>query len=234
MQPEAPALQVTAKMIEAFELADSGEAKSAVARRLGLARSTLYRWLDDPAARAAVEARRAEVAAEQRRSRQDRAVEMLAKGDRIGDIAAALGVDRRTLWKWAQQPEFAAEVRGARDTVTNVAGLSLAEAAVDAVRVLVAIMNDEKAPARERRQAAEAVLTRAFGHSGEAAVGTQRVPPRAVVDESLASRSDLDALSPGAIRKIARVLLEDEARRKYGDEAWGVDDEDDEEGCRPI
>ena len=227
MQPDTPPPQVTPKMLEAFDLADGGMAKSAVARQLGLARSTLYRWLDDPAARAAVDTKRADAAAEQRRSRQDRAIEMMVKGDRICDIAAAVGVDRRTVWRWAQQPEFAAEVRGARDSVVTLAGLGLAEAALDAVRVLVAIMNDNDAPVRERRQAADAVLARAFGMPGEVhAAAVQMKPQVALEPITIPPRPEL---SPKALHQVARIILMDEMRQRHGDDAV-VDDEDEDEG----
>jgi hypothetical protein len=46
--------------------------------------------------------------------RQLRAVDLLAAGRPVGEVAAELDVDRTTLWRWRQEPLFAAALNGRR------------------------------------------------------------------------------------------------------------------------
>ncbi|MGB7160228.1 MAG: helix-turn-helix domain-containing protein [Tepidisphaeraceae bacterium] len=39
------------------------------------------------------------------------AARLLARGRKVADVAAELGVTRQALWKWRRRPPFAAEVR---------------------------------------------------------------------------------------------------------------------------
>src|SRR5688572_12296679 len=47
-------------------------------------------------------------------TQQARAVDLLVGGNRIHDVAAALGVDRVTIWRWRQTAEFEAELNSRR------------------------------------------------------------------------------------------------------------------------
>ena len=101
------------------------------------------------------------------------------------------------------------------------------QSTLDAVRVLVAIMNDNDAPVRERRQAADAVLARAFGMPGEVhAAAVQMKPQVALEPITIPPRPEL---SPKALHQVARIILMDEMRQRHGDDAV-VDDEDEDEG----
>ena len=44
--------------------------------------------------------------------RQKQAVRMLFEGERVGDIAAAVGVHRSTLWRWFRRPEMQRYAKG--------------------------------------------------------------------------------------------------------------------------
>lgn len=44
--------------------------------------------------------------------RQKQAVRMLFEGERVGDIAAAVGVHRSTLWRWFRRPEMQRYAQG--------------------------------------------------------------------------------------------------------------------------
>jgi len=61
--------------------------------------------------------------------RQLRAVDMLAVGVAAGEVAAELGIDRSTLWRWRQESAFAAEV--------NTRRVELWQASMDRLRALV-------------------------------------------------------------------------------------------------
>jgi hypothetical protein len=47
-------------------------------------------------------------------ARQERAVDLLAEGMRIGEVAQAVGCDRVTLWRWSQEPGFVAALNQRR------------------------------------------------------------------------------------------------------------------------
>lgn len=44
--------------------------------------------------------------------KQKQAVRMLFEGERVGDIAAAVGVHRSTLWRWFRRPEMQRYAQG--------------------------------------------------------------------------------------------------------------------------
>lgn len=45
---------------------------------------------------------------------QQRAVDLLMQGTRAAEVAAAVGVDRVTVWRWRQMPEVEAEINARR------------------------------------------------------------------------------------------------------------------------
>lgn len=68
--------------------------------------------------------------------KQEAAIGALLSCGTIGDAAAACGVSSVSLWRWMQQPAFAAEYRGARARVVDAAISSLTQAASAAVGTL--------------------------------------------------------------------------------------------------
>ncbi len=45
---------------------------------------------------------------------QQQAIELFARGQPVGTIAEALGIGRKTLWQWRQQPHFMAALQQRR------------------------------------------------------------------------------------------------------------------------
>lgn len=203
-------------VVRAFAMADAGTPKMEIIAELGIGRSTLYRWLNDESlaetARRHLESERFS----ERQSARNRAAEMLANGDRICDIAKAVGVDRRTVWRWCRDPEYVAEVEAARKAVSEHVGLRLTLAAEGAVDVLTSLMTDPETPPREKRMAAEAILERALPRASTIVEAHASANTTTIVSDGLdlPTPPTPDELEPEEIHAIARILLTAEERNK--------------------
>src|SRR5262245_18385411 len=81
--------------------------------------------------------------------RQARAIPAIMSEPTIHAAANKAGVARKTLYRWLEQPVFAAPLREARAQTFKRTVESLAIAAELAVKVLRDILGDEKAAAQE-------------------------------------------------------------------------------------
>jgi hypothetical protein len=93
--------------------------------------------------------------------KKQRAIEAFLDGANVQGAAEAAQVDRRTIGRWLNEPEFLQALRGAGDTAMIAAARRLAtniDAATDAVS---AILKDESAAPSIRLRAAELV----YNHS---------------------------------------------------------------------
>jgi hypothetical protein len=90
-----------------------------------------------------------------------RALELVLAGRTLPEVAAVLGVNRTTVWKWTQDPGFAVELHQARVSRAGALQEAVGAAALDAVRYLGVVVGDDTAPAGVRVRAACAVLDRA-------------------------------------------------------------------------
>ena len=91
---------------------------------------------------------------------RERALAMLLEGRTVPEVAAELGCGRVTVWSWTKDPAFAAELAGRRNASRDLAEMHMADAAIQAVETLRAVMAMETADSgcRWRIAAAEAVL----------------------------------------------------------------------------
>ena len=143
---------------------------------------------------------------------RDRALALLLEGQTVPEVAAELRCGRVTVWAWTKDPGFAAELAARRGAARDLAELHLAEAAVEAVDTLRAVMAERCPPVQTRWRiaAAEAVLRLVWpARQGPAAVAVAMTPPgpaprnperEAIVAELLAGRRvrDLPVLAaPG-------------------------------------
>jgi hypothetical protein len=97
-------------------------------------------------------------------SQQNTAIDVLVAGGSNLEAAEQSGVNRRSLQRWLNLPEFRKELFDRRSyTFSQATGL-LSSSARDAVQVLKDIMQDSKAPMQHRLTAARSVLE--FGFRG--------------------------------------------------------------------
>jgi hypothetical protein len=94
--------------------------------------------------------------------RQERAIAALLTEPTFDKAAKSAGIARRTLYRWLNEPEFAAQYRQARRKGIDTAIASLEAAAATAVKTLLAIVEDSEASSTTRRGAARDVLQFAF------------------------------------------------------------------------
>jgi hypothetical protein len=85
----------------------------------------------------------------------------LLKHPTYAAAAAAVPVDESTLYRWLRQPAFAAELRRARQLVTDEVVGEVGRAAKKALETLVECLDSEHDPTRVR--AAAIILTQALG-----------------------------------------------------------------------
>lgn len=91
-------------------------------------------------------------------AKQLRAIECLLRESTTQAAAEAAGVGKTTIFRWLNEPEFAAAYRQARDQMYEGALNGLQAASADAVRALRDVVNDKTAMASARVSAAAKVL----------------------------------------------------------------------------
>lgn len=93
-------------------------------------------------------------------ARQRRALEGLALGHRVTQVARDVGVSRDTIYRWLKQPEFVAELRRLGDAALERTQRSLAALSEDAATTLADGMLKDQ-PIQARLRAAGMVLQHA-------------------------------------------------------------------------
>lgn len=78
------------------------------------------------------------------------AVARLARGESTDAVGAAIGVNGRTIRRWAEAADFKADVQTARRALLAEATAALGAAARDAVSTLQAALTDDSANVRVR------------------------------------------------------------------------------------
>lgn len=130
---------------------------------------------------------------------QGRAAGMLAAGNTVGDVANALGVDRATVWRWRQVPEFQEHANELRRLTWRAAADRMRQNAALAAEVLASILADPLAAPRYRVAAARVVL---------GAAGPLFPPVVETTSDSVESRG-----IPAVVVNDWRDILLDTARR---------------------
>lgn len=95
--------------------------------------------------------------AEELTPQQAQALAALLSGLKVDAVARRVKVDRTTVWRWTQEPAFAAEYAAGRRAAVAQATTMLQAQAAAAVDVLVSLMNDKQLSASIRLRAAQTV-----------------------------------------------------------------------------
>ena len=90
--------------------------------------------------------------------KKEQAISALITEPTIPAAAEQVGVNAVTLWRWLQLPNFKEEYRKARREAVSQAVAKLQRVSGEAVEALADVMNNKRAPASSRVQAARAVL----------------------------------------------------------------------------
>jgi hypothetical protein len=92
--------------------------------------------------------------------RQRRALDLLVDGATTGELAKALHVDRATVWRWTQDPAFAAELAAMRQERRGAAERRIESLVARALDFLGAVVDDPGAPVGARVRAAVEIIGR--------------------------------------------------------------------------
>jgi hypothetical protein len=90
--------------------------------------------------------------------KQERAIVALLTHNTLGEASIAVGIGEATIFRWLNDPKFAARYKAARREVWSQSLAVLQKAATDAALTLKKIATDEDAPASARVSAARAIL----------------------------------------------------------------------------
>lgn len=90
--------------------------------------------------------------------KQEKALAALLTEPSAHKAAALVGISRASLFRWLNDPVFAAAYRDARGRLMESTLTALQSASVAAVETLRAVMGDESAPGSVRVSAARAIL----------------------------------------------------------------------------
>lgn len=93
---------------------------------------------------------------------QVRAIEALLVSESVPEAARLAGVPQRTLYRWLDEPAFAAALRRAEGRIIDEAARRLTRVAGKAIATLEAILDDPSVPVATRVRAALGVLDQAI------------------------------------------------------------------------
>lgn len=93
---------------------------------------------------------------------QARAIEALLASESVPEAARLAGVPQRTLYRWLDEPAFAAALRRAESRIIDEAARRLARVTTKAIATLEAMLDDPSVPAATRVRAALGVLDQAI------------------------------------------------------------------------
>ncbi len=90
--------------------------------------------------------------------RQEAAIAALLTAGTMAEAAQNSGVSEATLWRWQQQPEFAALYKQAKSALLEAVTAKLRKQAGSAVDILASVANDPGNPAGARVSASRTIV----------------------------------------------------------------------------
>jgi Holliday junction resolvasome RuvABC DNA-binding subunit len=93
---------------------------------------------------------------------KEKAISALISSSSIAEAAKIVGIGEKTLWRWLKLNGFKKAYREARRTIVNQAIAKVQLGMSAAIKTLMCVMIDEKAPASARVSAAKAMIDIGF------------------------------------------------------------------------
>jgi hypothetical protein len=87
-------------------------------------------------------------------NKRELAINLAVGGMSWTDIAAQLGVDQKTLWRWRQEPRFLATIRRIQKDARDAAAAKIQSEVTKSIDTLVQLRDNTKVPFSVRRQCA--------------------------------------------------------------------------------
>jgi len=109
-------------------------------------------------------------------AQQERALAMLAAGERVVSVSRALKVDRGTIWRWTKLHAFRVRLEELQAVAWRDATDAMRHNVTLAADVLGRILKDKRSPARDRISAAKVVLGSVASGLTEKLAGSTAVP----------------------------------------------------------
>jgi hypothetical protein len=135
--------------------------------------------------------------------KQHRALMMLVSGQSTVEIALALDVDRRTLYRWRQDPEFDEQLRELQQASTDAVHAYLVASQLEVVRCLVAVATGPETQDMARVHACRVVLE---------TLGKHKNAPVAAVERENEIESEEEVLQ--ALADIPETILQQAIERR--------------------
>ena len=136
---------------------------------------------------------------------QQRGLDLLIAGCSIPEAAKQLGCRRETVWRWTQNPAFAAQLTSFRQARSGDIAQALEEGAVEAVHTLREVMGDAHQGGLVRVRAAEKLLDR----SGFGKEQTWKVEAHAKTETVVETVRVQQARETGDPNKVLLAMQED-------------------------
>lgn len=90
--------------------------------------------------------------------KQQQAIEALTRGCTRSEAARGCGVSERTLYRWLKEPEFAAALKEASESLWQAVLFGLRSGVRRSLNYLLSVLDDDTMPPRERLVAARTLL----------------------------------------------------------------------------
>jgi len=144
--------------------------------------------------------------------RRRRALSLLAEGRTTTEVATELGINRSTLWRWQQEPAFAAELSGLQTSTLAAVQSRLAIVANGAVDLLQTAITDPDLAMPVRCRAAIALLDRCgLPRKVEQRLSGDGVGPVRMPNAGEVAQLEADARQ-AILRPIVHMLTDDQLR----------------------
>lgn len=141
------------------------------------------------------------------KAKRARAMDLLLTGRSTAEVAAELGVNRRTVNRWREDPEFDEEFQGRQDEIRDALHARLVGHTLELVDVLVDVAKNADEKGISRVKAVQVAFE---------LLGVHRTAPAKRTEKraDLEDEGDLVQLLLGVPERVLREVLEEKERQK--------------------